>query len=266
MWSITALKNTDQLNEGTVEEKKNHSENSARLQVLGTGSSTQNQGFPGRRDRMGVARRCGDVAISGVGGRYRHQWYADTISRCSKFCAKTFEITTTRTQAAVPDHDHNLQQGDQEIQFSQRQNARLKGNPKNTSLKMPTVVQSIPCLRSGRWSLKFERKKEIDTNLNWTMISEDLEGLFGSMEIINPPCLIGLTDVNGQELPSIKERDHYRINDVGRPRIFWDWGLWQYGLWSFQTGCTKLERFLHKNQHTQRKLLNFENWTNGEPQ
>ena len=34
---------------------------------------------------------------------------------------------------------------------------------------------------------------------------------------------------------------------------------------SFQTGYTKLERFLHKNQHTQRKVLNFENWTNGEP-
>ena len=27
---------------------------------------------------------------------------------------------------------------------------------------------------------------------------------------------------------------------------------------------TKLERFLPKNQHTQRKLLNFENWRNGE--
>ena len=40
--------------------------------------------------------------------------------------------------------------------------------------------------------------------------------------------------------------------------------IWQYGLWSFQTGGTKLERFLHKNQHTQRKLLNFENWVNGE--
>ena len=40
--------------------------------------------------------------------------------------------------------------------------------------------------------------------------------------------------------------------------------LWQYGLWSFQAGGTKLERFLHKNQHTQRKLLNFENWVNGE--
>ena len=39
--------------------------------------------------------------------------------------------------------------------------------------------------------------------------------------------------------------------------------LWQYGLWSFQTGYTKLERFLPKNQHTQRKLLNFENWVNG---
>ena len=40
--------------------------------------------------------------------------------------------------------------------------------------------------------------------------------------------------------------------------------LWQYGLWSFQTGGTKLKRFLHKNQHTQRKLLNFEFWINGE--
>ena len=40
--------------------------------------------------------------------------------------------------------------------------------------------------------------------------------------------------------------------------------VWQYRLWSFQTGDTKLERFLPKNQHTQRKLLNFENWTNGE--
>ena len=28
-------------------------------------------------------------------------------------------------------------------------------------------------------------------------------------------------------------------------------------------GDTKLERFLPKNQHTQRKSLNFENWVNG---
>ena len=42
--------------------------------------------------------------------------------------------------------------------------------------------------------------------------------------------------------------------------------IWQYRLWSFQTGGTKLETFLPKNQHTQRKFLNFENWTNGEPQ
>ena len=40
--------------------------------------------------------------------------------------------------------------------------------------------------------------------------------------------------------------------------------LWQHWLWSFQTGDTKLERFLLKNQHTHRKLLNFENWVNGE--
>ena len=39
--------------------------------------------------------------------------------------------------------------------------------------------------------------------------------------------------------------------------------LWQYGLWSFQTGGTKLESFLPKNQHTQRKSFNFENWISG---
>ena len=32
----------------------------------------------------------------------------------------------------------------------------------------------------------------------------------------------------------------------------------------FSSGGTKLERFLNKNQHTQRKLLNFEFWINGE--
>ena len=40
-------------------------------------------------------------------------------------------------------------------------------------------------------------------------------------------------------------------------------GIWQYGLSSFQAGDTKLERFLAKNQHTQRILLNFKNWCNG---
>ena len=40
--------------------------------------------------------------------------------------------------------------------------------------------------------------------------------------------------------------------------------LWYYGLLSFQAGGTKLERFLLKNQHTQGKFLNFENWCYGE--
>ena len=31
----------------------------------------------------------------------------------------------------------------------------------------------------------------------------------------------------------------------------------------FKRGGTKLERFLPKNQHTQRKLLSFENWISG---
>ena len=36
-----------------------------------------------------------------------------------------------------------------------------------------------------------------------------------------------------------------------------DYRVWQYKLWSFQTGDTRLERFLPRNQHTQRKLLNL---------
>ena len=36
-----------------------------------------------------------------------------------------------------------------------------------------------------------------------------------------------------------------------------DYRVWQYELWSFQTGDTRLERFLPRNQHTQRKLLNL---------
>ena len=32
----------------------------------------------------------------------------------------------------------------------------------------------------------------------------------------------------------------------------------------FSNGGTKLDRFLPKNQHTQKKLLNFENLVNGE--
>ena len=40
--------------------------------------------------------------------------------------------------------------------------------------------------------------------------------------------------------------------------------LCKYWLWSFKSGDRKLESFLPKNQHTQRKLLNFENWCSGE--
>ena len=36
------------------------------------------------------------------------------------------------------------------------------------------------------------------------------------------------------------------------------------GVVEFLSGGTRLEKFLHKNQHTQRKLLNFEFWINGE--
>ena len=33
--------------------------------------------------------------------------------------------------------------------------------------------------------------------------------------------------------------------------------IWQYWLWNFQTGGTKLERFLPQNQHTQKEIIEF---------
>ena len=41
-------------------------------------------------------------------------------------------------------------------------------------------------------------------------------------------------------------------------------GYGNTGCGVFKRGGTKLKRFLPKNQHTQRKLLNFENWVSGE--
>ena len=61
-----------------------------------------------------------------------------------------------------------------------------------------------------------------------------------------------------------KKKKHFKV-PLHRHTEVDRWSIWQYGLWSFQMGYTKLERFLRKNQHTQRTLLNFENWTNGEP-
>ena len=71
-----------------------------------------------------------------------------------------------------------------------------------------------------------------------------------------------LSSLNKSEVSCFSNQNSYR-NFWRNPEECW---IWQYGLWSFQTGYTKLERFLRKNQRTQRKLLNFENWTNGEPQ
>ena len=66
----------------------------------------------------------------------------------------------------------------------------------------------------------------------------------------------GLNEImNEDDLDSEEEEFRFELTGKGASTI------WQYGLWSFQTGGTTLERFLPKNEHTQRKCLNFENWT-----
>ena len=82
--------------------------------------------------------------------------------------------------------------------------------------------------------------------------------------------------------PSIKNRSNSSsktsfLGLLSRKKII-QWLLLHHWLKNLQacqgkeygnTGCgvyklTRLERFLPKNQHTWRKLLNFENWVNGE--
>ena len=64
-------------------------------------------------------------------------------------------------------------------------------------------------------------------------------------------------------------RTHFRGNAVHVGKNIWDFGTFDDQLASLKIEgmalrVVKFERCLHKNQHIQRKLLNFEFWINGE--
>ena len=81
--------------------------------------------------------------------------------------------------------DRSIQLSDQKITVSRRQEAEPKRSTKDISLKMPTIIRFIIRPSSGRQP--FKRKAEFDTNMKRTMISDDLEELFGAMEVVSPP-------------------------------------------------------------------------------
>jgi hypothetical protein len=59
----------------------------------------------------------------------------------------------------------------------------------------------------------------------------------------------------------------FALPENKRVKLFKCCSVNNYGrLWSFKSRVTKLERFLPKNQRSQRNLLNFENWYSGELQ
>ena len=74
---------------------------------------------------------------------------------------------------------------------------------------------------------------------------------------LDPAFIVNVNVILSNELELNKRHLCYCLTfekEEGTPTI------WQYRLWSFQTRGMKLERFLPKNQHTQRKLLNFDIW------
>ena len=82
------------------------------------------------------------------------------------------------------------------------------------------------------------------------------------------PILRGLRKVKTMRFCRIHKKKHnftfravYFFMTLGKQFVLIH--LWLYGLLSFQAGGTKLKRCLPKNQHTQRKMLNYENWIIG---
>ena len=62
---------------------------------------------------------------------------------------------------------------------------------------------------------------------------------------------------------------HFRYHfhwflSTSQGRILSDEQYGSTGCRVFKKGGTKLERFVSKNQHTSRKMLNFENWFSGD--
>jgi hypothetical protein len=63
---------------------------------------------------------------------------------------------------------------------------------------MHAVAQLIPRQEFGRQP--FDRKVSIDTQFRRTIISEDMEYLLGTMEVVTAPGPVDLRDANGQEM------------------------------------------------------------------
>ena len=73
-----------------------------------------------------------------------------------------------------------------------------------------------------------------------------------------------IEDVKGGKRVGVKKSQNF-VNVVSEWLISGDTvKAINYGNTGFQVRGTKLERFLPKNQHTQKELFNFENWCYGE--
>ena len=117
--------------------------------------------------------------------------------------------------------------------------------------KIPKInYQKYQC--HPNWAAYFHRNPQ-----NHNQLFLELDFLDSNVLLVNQPCFhsIYIRTVrylwHRSYVPFRFGTFNSLLAGLGRNRVLCM--LWQYRLWRFQVGGTKLERFLSRNQHTQRK-------------
>ena len=133
-------------------------------------------------------------------------------------------VERIRTRS-VSRNDHITQSDEGKLRTSQRREAEPEGSTRGKKLKMPAMIRIIPCSASGKEP--FEWRSEFDMSIRRSMVLEDLEGFFGTMEVVRAPGPVGLTD-------AMLRIDNLQHTKRGRTTSVTAWVLISVRLWNFK--------------------------------
>jgi hypothetical protein len=98
---------------------------------------------------------------------------------------------------STPHNEHRVPPSSQNSQFSRHQSTE-PGGSQEFDAEMHAIAWLIPRQEFGR--RPFDRQVLINTQFGRTIISEDMEYLLGTMEVVTAPGPVDLRDANGQEM------------------------------------------------------------------